>query len=149
MMEKFVIVDFWAIVGPMVAILLSWFLNEWAKRDFAQRQKKEENYRKLLLHLRCFYRNINNAGKTGCDINKEKEKFIVEMSICWLYSSDDVIKKGNMFLDAVEDNSNVSNEGKKKAMGNFVAAIRKDNLHWSLSKWKKTELTGNDFKHVV
>ena len=143
-MEKFVIVDFGAIVGAMVVILLPWFLNEWAKRDFAQRQKKEENYRKLLLHLRYFYRNIDNAGITGYDID-----FIEEMSICWLYSSDDVIKKGNMFLETVKDNSNVSNKDKKEAMGNLVAAIRKDNLHWSLSKWKKTELTGNDFKHVV
>ena len=136
---------------PVAIAIFFWWLNEIAKRSYERRVNKDKNYRELLLHLRVFYRTFNRTSEEAED---KKEKFIEQLQLCWLYGADDVIKKANAFVETVYADSidRVSNEDKQKALGDFVAAIRKDNLHRfefkNAKKWKRTELTGRDFKHL-
>ena len=139
MLEIITSVDFWKFAGPLFGAIIAWIVNEWRKRVWEQYQRKEESYKELLRCLKGFYIGAQNADEL-------KEEFLNQLNRCWLYCPDDVIQKGYNFLDTVHTSKVSTEEVKEKAMGDFVALIRKDLLSRKLLR--KTNLDGNDFKHL-
>ncbi|PSV20935.1 hypothetical protein C0W44_10430 [Photobacterium leiognathi subsp. mandapamensis] len=134
-------IEFWKFAAPLFGAVIAWFVNEWRKRIWKQYHRKEESYKELLRCLQGFYEG------TDPKLAKElKSQFLMEVNKCWLYCPDDVIHKAYIFLDTVKDNQHPKTDNEKeKAVGNFVAAIRKDLL--SRKVVYKTHLKENDFKH--
>ena len=140
--------DFWKFTLPLLGAVVAWFANEWRKRIADQYQRKEANYKELLLSLRSFYVDGKNAEEL-------KREFLDQLNIAWLYCPDDVIKIGYAFLDTVPKNSvhtqnetaNAEKEQEKTklALGAFVAAIRCDLLSRKLVR--ETKLSSTDFRH--
>jgi len=139
MYEIIASVDFWKLSAPLFGAIIAWFVNEWRKRIWEQYQRKEESYKELLSCLKGFYVGPNNE-------NDLKSKFLKQLNRCWLYCPDDVILKGYAFLNTVHAANPSSNEVKEKAMGDFVASIRKDLLSRKLVR--NTNLSWKDFKHL-
>ncbi|MCD6153236.1 MAG: hypothetical protein J7J07_04915 [Syntrophobacterales bacterium] len=132
-------VEFWKFAAPLFGAAIAWFVNEWRKRVWEQYQRKEESYKELVHYLKGFYVGAENA-------NELKAEFLSQLNRCWLYCPDEVIKKGYAFLNTVSPNKQSSDEVKEKAMGDFVATIRKDLLSRKLVR--KTSLSSNDFRHL-
>ena len=139
MVEVFSSVEFWKIAGPLFGAIIAWVVNEWRKKVWEQYHRKEESYKTLLECLNGFYVGNNNAIEL-------KLEFINQLNRCWLYSPDEVILKGYIFLDTVSTDKTTTNEEKEKALGDFVASIRSDILSRKLVK--ETNLNGRDFKHL-
>ena len=132
-------VEFWKFAAPLFGAVVAWFVNEWRKRVWEQYQRKEDSYKKLVRCLNGFYVGASNAAEL-------KAEFLSQLNRCWLYCPDGVIKKGYAFLDTVHTDQLSPDEVKEKAMGDFVAAIRKDLLSRKLVR--KTALEGKDFRHL-
>ena len=107
-----------AVVVPLVGAIVVWCLNECAKRRWEKYKRKEERYLTLLKSLRGFYVNSQNRD--------QKEDFIQELRLAWLYCPDEVIKAGNAFLETVATNANSLDETKEGALAVFVLALRRD-----------------------
>lgn len=131
--------DFWKFALPLFGAVIAWFTNEWRKRVAEQYQRKEANYKELLRSLRGFY-----VG--AADAQALKAEFLNQLNVSWLYCPDEVIKKGYAFLDTVHARQQHTDEEKEKAMGEFVAAIRKDLLSRKLVR--KSSLGASDFRHL-
>ncbi len=69
----------------------AWLLDRKQRRVTEEYQRNEERYRELLLALPGFY--VGNL-KT-----ERREAFLNQVNLCWLYCSDEVIKKAYAFLD--------------------------------------------------
>ena len=132
-------VEFWKFAAPLFGAVVAWFVNEWRKRLWEQYQRKEDSYKELVRCLKGFYVGGSNPGEL-------KAEFLSQLNRCWLYCPDEVIKKGYAFLDTVHTDQISSDEVKEKAMGDFVAAIRKDLLSRKLVR--KTAFEGKDFRHL-
>ncbi len=140
MKQIFASVDFWKFVLPLVGAIIAWFVNEWRKRLWKQYQRKEASYKELVRCLRGFYVGASDADRL-------KRDFLDQLNQCWLYCPDDVIKKGYEFLDTVDASKPIQpDDVKQKAMGEFIAAVRKDLLARKLVRY--TKLTGSDFRHL-
>ncbi len=136
-------VEFWKFAMPLFGAIMAWFGNEWRKRIADQYNRKESNYRELISSLRGFYRGSSN-------VESPKREFLNQLNLAWLYCPDHVIKKGYAFLETVHaKNSSLDdpdNRIKENALGEFVAAIRRDFLSRKLVR--KTSLTTDDFRHL-
>jgi hypothetical protein len=132
-------VDFWKFSAPLFGAVIAWYVNEWRKRASEQYQRKEESYKELLRCLKGFYIGVRNSDEL-------KSEFLNQLNRCWLYCPDDLIKKGYAFLATINSSNPSTDSVKEKAMGDFVAAIRKDLLSRKLVK--STKLSGGDFKHL-
>lgn len=130
--------DFWKFALPLFGAVVAWFVNEWRKRLWEQYQRKEASYKELLRCLRGFYVGINDAEKL-------KGEFLDQLNICWLYCSDEVIRKGYAFLDTVHSQQALDSSTREQAMGAFVSSIRNDLLSRKLVR--KTKLTSSNFRH--
>lgn len=139
MLEVLASVDFWKFAAPLFGAVVAWFVNEWRKRVWEQYQRKEESYRELLRCLKGFYVGAGSA-------NDLRTEFLNQLDRCWLYCPDDVILKGSAFLNTVHASNPSPDEVKEKAMGDFVASIRKDLLSRKLVR--HTKLSGKDFTHL-
>jgi hypothetical protein len=93
----------------------------------------------LLESLPGFYDRVPQAPRL-------RGEFLDELRQCWLYCPDEVIHKGYAFLKTVHTDQVQSDEVKQKALGDFVAAIRRDLL--SPIVVRSTTLTGVDFLHM-
>ena len=131
-------VDFWKILAPALIAVMAWSLNESAKLEWAQYTRKEESYRRLLESSRGFYSSTRSA--------QMRQDFLNELNQCWLYAPDEVIKKGYSFIETVHKGSGKTEEEQKRAMAEFVVAIRKDML--SRTAIKDTMLQPKDFRHL-
>lgn len=157
--------EFWKIALPVAAAIITWSLTEWRKRTWEQYRRKEEKYKDLIRCSRGFYEPSTEAEKTVAE--KMKAEFLEQLSQCWLYCPDEVIKKAYDYLwtehdDYHEKDPEKKLKAKQDAMGEFIAAIRKDLLPWRLGdfiaamredplRWilgRQTNLTGADFKHL-
>ena len=132
-------ISFIGIVIPLVTATVLWYVNERSKRLSEQYVRKEENYKQLIKSLRGFYVASYDPGL--------RNSFIEQLNLCWLYCPDDVIKKAYAFLATVHTAQQVSDEQKELALGELVAAIRKDLLSRDIIK--ETTLSGKDFQHLV
>ena len=94
-------------------------------------------------------KNVRHDEKEQNWRRKEKEKFITELRLAWLYCPDGVIKAGNDFLDAVSTASECENKDKAtEALFAFQLALRVDLLgKRNLLGRKKTKLTKQDFRN--
>jgi hypothetical protein len=96
-----------------------------------EREQKEERYKGMLMSIKGFYESSQNQ--------KLKEKFIEEMTMAYLYASDQVIQTANKFLDTVKMKAEPSSdEDKRKALAILIIAMRKD--------LKKTKLLESEFQ---
>lgn len=130
--------EFWKFVVPLLGAVIAWYTNEWRKRIADQYQRKEESYKELLRTLRGFYVGAENAQAL-------RSEFLGQLNVCWLYCSDEVIRKGYAFLDTVHAKQVCTDAQKEAALGSFVAAVRADLLSRKLVR--TTALTSEDFKH--
>ncbi|MGH7801743.1 MAG: hypothetical protein ACREOW_14140 [Thermodesulfobacteriota bacterium] len=135
----FLSIDFWKFALPLFGAVIAWFVNEWRKRILEQYQRKEASYKELVRCLRGFYVGAHDSERLKAD-------FLDQLNQCWLYCPDEVIERGYGFLDTVHTQQVHSDEVKEKAMGDFVAAIRRDLLSRKLVS--HTRLTGSDFRHL-
>ena len=105
---------------PVLLALFGWLLNESSKRYWQRRKRKEARYIALLKSLPGFYDNANPA--TAKD---DKERFLEQQSVGWLYCPDSIIRQIYTFLDHV-----MRGEKKKaeKEVGEIVFLMRKDLL---------------------
>ena len=78
----------------------------------------EESYKELLRTLRGFY-------VTGHDAQLKSE-FLHQLSLCWLYAPDEVIKKAYHFLSLVHTGATSNDHEKELAVGDLVSEIRND-----------------------
>ena len=120
-----------SVVVPLVVGIVLWGLNERSKLKWEERTRKEKRYQGFLESIHGFY-------VTSQD-EKQKEKFLQELKLAWLYCPDDVIKAGNTFLGTVATGAQSSDEVKERALAEFEIALRRD-LHG------KTELTVEDHR---
>jgi Pyruvate/2-oxoacid:ferredoxin oxidoreductase delta subunit len=81
---------------PLIVAIITWGLNEWRKRAWEQYQRKEEKYKDLVRCSRGFYAPSTEAEKTAAE--KIKAEFVEQLSQCWLYCPDEVIKKAYDYL---------------------------------------------------
>lgn len=106
------------VIIPLVGAIAVWCLNELAKRRWERYKRKEERYVSLLNSLRGFYVSPQDA--------KQKERFLEEFRLAWLYCPDKVIKAGNAFLATLAIGAKCSDQEKESALAGFVLALRND-----------------------
>ena len=129
---------FWGIFIPAIVAIFTFFRTEKNKLKWEQYKRKEESYTTLIKALKGFYVQTENK--------ELRDKFLEQLKLCWLYASDEVIKRWYDFLESVHTNQQSSASEKEIAIGNFFVAIRKDMLQRKIVK--KTKLTGKDYKHL-
>lgn len=128
------VLPFLTIMLPLFGAAIAWILNEWRKRKWEDYQRKETNYRELLIAMGGFY--ASNESK------ELKGKFLEQVRLCWLYCPDEVIRRAYDFLGKVEQSA----EDRERAAGEFVSAVRKDLFSMG---FRKTDLKAEDFKHYA
>ena len=106
------------VIVPLVGAIVVWCLNELAKRRWERYKRKEERYVSLLKSLRGFYVSSEDA--------KQKERFLEELRLAWLYCPDKVITAGNAFLATVATGAKCSDQEKESTLAGFVIALRED-----------------------
>lgn len=131
--------SFLGIFIPVVTAIVVWYANERSKRIWEQYARKEENYKQLVRSLRGFY--VASLDPTL------RNAFLEQVNLCWLYCPDEVIQKAYAFLSTVHTSQMVSDEKKELALGELVAAIRRDLLSRRIIT--ETTLRGEDFKHLT
>ena len=129
------VLKFWAVLGPFLAGLLMWILNQHAKWKWERHIRKEERYVGFLDSIAGFY--------VGSSTAEEKTKFIHQLRLAWLYCPDDVIRLGNRFLDTVKVKDEKSTDAEKEtALGNLLLELRREMVGKT-----KTNLKAADYKH--
>ena len=120
-----------SIVVPLIAGIFGWWLNERKKLQWEERTRKEDRYRGFMESVQGFYALSQDKG--------EKEKFLQELRLAWLYCPDEVIQAGNVFLDTVSTGAKSSAEQRDQALAEFEIALRRD-------LYGKTQLTVGDHR---
>ncbi len=113
----------WIVIATGIGILgsvLSWLYNEWQKRKLKLLTEKEERYGKLI-------KNIRYLSSTSKDVEKGNE-FFDEFLLCWMYCPDNIIQKGNAYLDSMnaEKTKVIDPKNTEKLKGEFILELRKD-----------------------
>lgn len=130
-------------VLPVFLAFLGWLFNEYSKRYWERHKRKEERYIALLESLKGFY--VSTAPATARD---NKDRFLQQLSVGWLYCSDSVIRKIYMFLEYVSVGERKSDEEKERAVGEIVSLMRKDLLGKRFWFWDRTRLKASDYRHL-
>jgi len=126
------------IIASIAVVVIGWYLNERSKRKWELYKRKEDNYKELIRTLKGFYQEISD--------NKLRKEFLNKLNLCWLYSSDEVIKSAYSFLDTVHTDTNSSDENKERALSSLMLAMRTDLL--SGKTVEKSKLTADAFRHL-
>ena len=116
---------------PLAVAIVAWSLNECAKLKWEKHKQKQYRYKGFLKAMRGFYAGSQDAA--------QKEEFIQELRLAWLYCPDEVIQAGNAFLDTMTTGAGISDDDKEQALANFELALRRD-------LYGKTKLTSQDFR---
>jgi hypothetical protein len=130
-----------AIISALIAAY-TWHQNEKNKRAFEEYKRKEKMYSGLISSLRGFYA----QPETGSVDFDEVEEFIKQLSLCWMYCPDDVIKNAYNFIDSVYAGKRNADKTKEEAYGRVMLSIRKDLISRKLLE--KTDFSPSDFKHI-
>ena len=128
---------------PVLVAVIGWLLNEHSKRQWERYKRKEDRYVALLDNLKGFYVSANPATA-----KIDKNDFIHQLKVAWLYCPDAAIRKGYNFLECVRTEVQKSEEEKELAVGEFVACMRKDLLGKKFLFWKQTRLEASDYRHL-
>src|SRR6267142_5042045 len=123
------------VVLPLLGAAIAWVVNEWRKRAWEDYQRKEANYRELLVAMRGFYASAKSP--------ELKAKFLEQINLCWLYGPDEVIRKANDFLAKVEQGA----EDRELAAGKFVFSVRRDLVSQGFRR--TTDLKAEEFQHYA
>ena len=104
-------------------------------------QVQEESYRDLMECIDFIYKKNMSPEET----KEKKEKFLKNYRLLFLHAPDEIIKGINNFLDVMtesrpDDSSEMKD--KKAKIANSMIILRKQVVN-------NTELTNDDFKHVV
>jgi hypothetical protein len=129
---------------PLGGAVIAWFWNERKKRAWDEYQRKESNYKELILAMKGLYPSTDaHEGK------QLKSKFIHQISLCGLYPPDNVILALNRFIDAINLSADEPGRREKleEAWGSFMLAIRKDLVSHRITR--TTELKSKDFKLLI
>lgn len=120
-----------AIISGLV-VIYQYYRGQKDKRKFEEFQRKEIMFSGLLTNIRGFYRGVNDLGM--------KNEFIRQYNLCWMYCSDDVIRKLNTFIEAAEHNL----PNREILLGEAIIAIRYELIIRHVVKY--TSLKPNEFK---
>lgn len=129
---------FWTILIPAGVTIVAWFLNERSKLLWEQHKRKEENYRELLDSLRGF-------TTQQADLNL-RDKFLQQVTLAWMYASDEVIRSAYHFLESTHEGVSLPQEEKKLRAGAFVHAVRTDLLY--RKPVQRTVLRPEDYRFI-
>jgi hypothetical protein len=126
---------------PLLATVYMWKTDKQKERAFELYKRKEEKYSKLLEYLDAFYSDTE-------DFNK-RTTFVQEYRLIYLYCPDEVIRKGNTFLNMVNAKSikKYSDFEKENAVQEFVLSLRNDLLS-SLNN-EDSKLRPNEFQIIT
>ena len=149
--------------GALTVTILTWFFNEQSKRSDDIYKQKDTRYLELIASLKNFYVESPTPEPGDYELSAKKLKnkeltteFLNQIHLCWLYCSDDVIRKAHAFLLSAQvdkDHSHVHIET-ERAAGELMLAIRRDMDRNSFDKlfrmWgkRRTRLTPDDFKYL-
>jgi len=92
----------------------------------------------LLKNLKGFY--SHSIEEDESIAIESRQEVINQLVLCWLYASDEVIKKAAIFLDTVKSSSD--EQENSIALGSLILAIRKDLI-------SKTELKSELFVSFI
>ncbi|HCJ7319049.1 TPA: hypothetical protein NVH33_003705 [Vibrio cholerae] len=130
-----------ALIGAIAAVsvaIFQWNATEKAKlREFEQ-QRKEEAYKTIIYSLNGFYPEIVSCLSES-DVNRLRLSFSNQMDNCWLYCSDDVVKKTTALISAVSENADSTIQ--TKARNDLIYAMRKEFK-------PESSLTVSDYVHL-
>ena len=147
--------------AALIVTIITWFFNEQSKRADDLYKQKDTRYLELISILKEFY--VPSPDKESGDVDfsdvKAKNKklaadFAQQVHLCWLYCSDEVIRKAHAFLAALHHAGMSHHEEMERAAGELMVAIRKDMDSNSFAKlfmmWGKpnTKLKPDDFKYL-
>jgi hypothetical protein len=83
-------------IVPVAIVVIGWVLNSHSERQLQEYNRVEERYIGLLKSLEGFY-----EGTDASSAKDQKDEFLKELRLCWLYCSDVAITKANVFLEHV------------------------------------------------
>ena len=131
----------WKVITPSIAVIGSvflWLLNKSQERKHEEYLRKEKRYETLIKKLSGFY--------VGSESKQQKDDFIKEGNLCWLYCPDEVIQKIYNFLSKVKVGEGNTDAEKEIAVGDLILAIRKDLISRKIVK--QTNLKAKDFQNL-
>lgn len=126
-----------AIISIIAALVTAYFI-EINKIKMEEYARKEEKYSELISSLKGFY--IESLDSSL------QQRFIDEYNQCWLYCSDEVIGKANIFLATVVDKK-ASNDEKQRTINELILEMRKDMLTREVNN--QTKLKAEDYKNRI
>ena len=129
---------------PVLVAVVGWLLNEHSKRQWERYKRKEDRYVALLEDLKGFY-----VGADTATAKDDKNSFIHQLDVAWLYCPDSIIHAGYSFLERVSIGFGTSVEENDLAAADLVAQMRKDLLGKKFWFWKQTELEASDYRHLA
>jgi hypothetical protein len=146
----------------IIIAVLTWFFNEQSKRSDDLYKQKDERYLALITSLKNFYVESPTPEPGDYELSEKKlknqalvQEFMNQVHLCWLYCSDDVIRKAHGFLMAAyQDRDHSTHADTERAAGELMVAIRKDIDRNSFDKlfrmWgkKRSRLTPDDFRYI-
>jgi hypothetical protein len=136
-MHTYLSADFIKFFIPLSGAVIAWYLAEYRKRASEEYIRKEERYRELILALRGFY--------IGSEDPAQRQAFLDQVRMCWLYCPDEVITCAYAFLLSVHAQMTSDDRTKEMALGRVMSAIRNDLISRRIVK--ATLLTATDFRH--
>lgn len=147
--------------AALLITIITWFFNEQSKRSDALYKQKDTRYLELISILKEFYAPTPDKESGEYELSDAKlrnkklaAEFAQQVHLCWLYCSDEVIRKAHGFLAALQHAGMSSRDEMEKAAGELMVAIRKDMDSNSFAKlfmmWGKpnTRLKPDDFKYL-
>ena len=141
MMEWF---DVLKVSVPVLVVVVGWLLNEHSKRQWERYKRKEDRYIALLESLKGFYVSADPATAKS-----NKNRFIHQLDLAWLYCPDSIIHAGYNFLEHVRVGIGKSDEEKELAVAEVIAQMRKDLFGRKFWFWGKTNLEASDYRHLT
>ena len=128
------------ILSGLLVLSFTWSLNEYSKRKHEDFIRKEEKYKILIENINGFYEGLQSKEKIN--------KFINQVSLCWLYCPDSVINSAYSFLKTVDAAKKHSDLEKERALGELLVQIREDLMSKRFFLWKQTRLKSKDFWNI-
>lgn len=114
--------------GGVVGFWLKSVLDKRGEIETREYKAKETRYQKLLDLARVYYQESQQVEEQR-EI-KQKQKFIRELQVdAWLYASDNVLEKANLFLDQLDKEYRKKGGGGEKTanyLKEMAEEIRKD-----------------------
>lgn len=109
------------IIGPCLALItavITFYLNEKAKRKHVLYLEKLKLYQQLMLSVSGFYK-----GKEMKDL---RQAFHDNIGVAWVYASENVIEAADELVETTRVGKKEDDSKRSDALHKFAAAIRED-----------------------